>query len=150
MSNNLAVAESSWIRIRNQVIINVCSAVGTTVCLAILAGVLSGLALLAQLVFHFVVIPTNLLVALFFIGVGMFIVLLIIAIILGLVHRWLGKHPAVLIAVLLGVFSVLIALHLQSSSTGDELKEALKKVEESAKAQAAQHPPPSPEKGAVP
>lgn len=146
MSSNPSETEPSWIKIRNEVIINVCSAVGTAASLAILTALLSGLALLAQWLFHYIVIPTNLLVALLFIGIGILIVLLVIAGAIALFHRWLGKHPGVAFAILFGFIGALIALSLEKSSTSQKFWEDLNKAVEGVKTQAAQQPasPPQP------
>lgn len=105
VSTQTPETDPRWIRIADGVLINVCSAISLT----IIGGVFSGLALFAQWVFHFVVIPTHILTVLAFLGVGMFIMLIIVVGLVSLGYFWFQKkHPILLLGMFFGLLFALL------------------------------------------
>jgi hypothetical protein len=71
----------------------------SAVCLTILAPIPAGLGLLFQAVSHYIVVPSHVLAAIVFVGVGMLLTVLILALLVYLVMR---KHPLLIFGALFG------------------------------------------------
>lgn len=91
--------EWSNTRIREQVTINVLSAVILALLTAFVAFAGSSLGLLMQHVFDYIVVPTHLLSAIVFISLGIVITLLLV---MGAGYLLMRKYPALFAGVLLG------------------------------------------------
>lgn len=107
----------SNVRVAEQVTINVL----TWGALAILAGVLAGLGIVAQLLTHYIVVPTHILIAIAFIGIG---IALTLGVSFGVFYLYLRKHPELALGLAFGYFAVAAAIAIHKNMAQQEAQQA--------------------------
>lgn len=122
--------EYTWsnVRVAEQVAINVI----TWLVLAILAAIVASLGLFVQWLSHYIVVPTNILVAVVCIGLG---VVLTLGILIGTAYLYVSIHPEAVLGILGGLLVAAIFISWRNGS----LAKTVQHVMEQASTNAEQH-----------